>query len=97
MTETREMEEERDRLQINAWLEQHSHGDATKRAEMARRLSGHLPTPNALVYWSEADAAAMKAAFLARFDDPLPPSESLSAVAMIGYRRALRDLKEPSP
>jgi hypothetical protein len=44
------------------------------------------------VHFSWADDLAAKAAFIRRFDEDLPRSETLMAVAMIGYRMALRDL-----
>lgn len=34
----------------------------------------------------------MRAAFIRRFDEDLPRTETLMAVAHIGYRMALRDL-----
>jgi hypothetical protein len=35
----------------------------------------------------------MRAAFIGRFDEDMPRTETLMAVAHIGYRMALRDLR----
>jgi hypothetical protein len=41
--------------------------------------------------------AAIKAAHIRRFDEDLPRTETLMAVAMIGYRIALRDGEAGTP
>lgn len=61
------------------------------RSEIARGYSTHLPEPNDTVYVSNEDLNAMRAAFIRRFDERLPRTETLMAVANIGYRMALRD------
>jgi hypothetical protein len=61
------------------------------RSEIARRYSSHLPEAGQ-VYFTEEDDMAVKAAFIRRFDEDLPRTETLMAVAHIGYRMALRDL-----
>lgn len=63
-----------------------------QRSDIAERMSYHLPRPEKAVHWSDEDVDAMKAAFIKRFDEDLPRTETLFAVAMIGYRIALRDL-----
>lgn len=40
--------------------------------------------------WTEKDTADMQRAFVRRFGGPLPRTESLYAVAAVGYRKALR-------
>ena len=44
------------------------------------------------VVFSDEDVAALRAAFLLRFDEPLPRTETLFAVASVGYRLAIRDM-----
>jgi hypothetical protein len=63
--------------------------DAGERREIARRYSAHLPPMPGGLLWSESDLDAMKAAFIKRFDENLPSTETLMAVAAIGYRIAL--------
>lgn len=41
---------------------------------------------------SDEDLIAMKGAFIERFNEDLPRTETLMGVANIGYRMALRDL-----
>ena len=63
------------------------------RTVIASACAAHLPpSPSHTV--SDRDIEAMKAAFIRRFDEDLPRTETLMAVALIGYRMALRDLKE---
>lgn len=64
-----------------------------ERHGIARQYSEHLPTCG-VISVSDEDAMAMKAAFIARFDEDLPRTETLFKVAAIGYRMALRDLAE---
>lgn len=67
-----------------------------ERHAIAREKSRHLPDPNAwkTTHWSDDDLEAMRAAFAARFDEPIPRTESLMMVAAIGYRIAMQDLQE---
>lgn len=45
--------------------------------------------------WTEEEAAEMKERFQRRFGEPLPRTESLFAVAAVGYRKGLNT--RPSP
>ena len=64
----------------------------SERHEIARKYASHLPEAPPVVM-SDQDIAAMRAAFIARFDEGLPRTETLMKVAMIGYRKALDDLQ----
>jgi len=57
-------------------------------------MSAHLPKPDAfkVIHFSEDDMRALKAAFIKRFDEELPRTETMMCVASIGYRMALRDM-----
>lgn len=66
-----------------------SEGD---RSRFAKEMTAYLPKPDGAVHISEDDIKAMKAAFMKRFDEQLPRTETLFAVATVGYRMALRDL-----
>lgn len=76
------------------WAERRAQRSESQRAEISRKASAHLPE----LLWarsvSDADLGAMKAAFIRRFDEDLPATETLMAVAMIGYRMALRDMEQ---
>jgi hypothetical protein len=65
-----------------------------ERWDIADAAAAHLPEipPGNCIYWSEADVAAMRAAFAKRFNENQPRTETLFAVAVIGYRAALRDM-----
>jgi len=64
-----------------------------QRAALAETASSHLPKrPAPIASASEKDIEALKAAFKKRFDEDLPRTETLLAVASVGYRMALRDL-----
>jgi len=65
--------------------------DEGERAMLADQLAAHLPEPPAPVFVSNDDMRAMKAAYIRRFNEDLPRTETLMAVAHIGYRMALRD------
>lgn len=76
---------------LSAWSEQRPRRDEAQRHEYAKQLSAHLPQkPETSV--SDQDLDAMRAAFIARFDEDLPRTESLMWVAAIGYRMAIRDM-----
>ena len=80
---------------ISPWPEQRPPRTEAERSQFAREQSAHLPTPTGdgtLI--SDEDLAAMKAAFAKRFNEQLPRTETLMAVAHIGYRMALRDAPE---
>jgi hypothetical protein len=76
---------------LSAWSERRPRRDETARALLANRMAAHLPQPAGTVRVSDADLDAMRAAFIRRFDEDLPRTETLMAVAHIGYRMALRD------
>lgn len=80
--------------QLSPWPEQRPQRSEGDRARFAEEMSAHLPKPDAskIVHFSEEDIRAMRAAFIKRFDEQLPRTETLFAVASIGYRIALRDL-----
>jgi hypothetical protein len=78
--------------QLSAWAERRPERTERERAEIADRQASHLPPPEQIVRVSDADIDAMRAAFIRRFDEDLPRTETLMAVANIGYRMALRDL-----
>lgn len=77
---------------ISPWPEQRPQRTEAERSAFAKKASEHLPKPvrDGTVI-SDNDLAAMKAAFAKRFNEPLPRTETLMAVAHIGYRMALRD------
>lgn len=66
-----------------------------ERTATADAASAHLPVipENLCLFWSDADVAAMRAAFRKRFNEDVPRTETLFAVAAIGYRASLRDLQ----
>lgn len=78
--------------ELSAWAERRPPRTEKERAEIAGRYAEHLPQAPAHRVISEADINAMKAAFIRRFDEDLPRTETLFAVAGVGYRMALRDL-----
>lgn len=81
--------------ELSAWSERRPQRTESQRAEIAKQYSSHLPEMRAGGVWSDADLNAMRAAFIRRFDEDLPRTETLMAVAAIGYRLALRDLATP--
>lgn len=76
--------------ELNAWAERRPSRSEGDRAKIAISYSAHLPEVLGVLV-SDADLDAMKAAFIRRFDEDLPRTETLMAVAMIGYRMAIRD------
>lgn len=76
---------------ISAWAERRSPRNEGERSAIADQLAQHLPKLVSPVSVSDQDLDAMKAAFIRRFDEDLPRTETLMAVAVIGYRMALRD------
>lgn len=77
---------------ISPWPEQRPQRTERERREFSDKCSAHLPKPTADgTVIADEDLAAMKAAFAKRFNEPLPRTETLMAVAHIGYRMALRD------
>ncbi len=79
---------------LSPWPEQRPKRTASERHAYAERQSAHLPAIPPRGFWSDEDIAAMKAAFATRFDEQLPRTETLFAVAAIGYRIALRDMEK---
>ncbi len=82
--------------ELSTWSERRPQRTESDRAKIADKASSHLPLPNRTVMMGDDDLRAMRAAFIRRFDEDLPRTETLMAVAMIGYRIALRDLG-PNP
>lgn len=74
-----------------AWAERRQPASEEERARAAQAAASHLPAPTVIVRVRDEDLNAMKAAFVSRFDEDLPRTETLYAVAMVGYRMALRD------
>lgn len=80
---------------LSPWPEQRPPRTEAERSRFAEEQSAYLPKPagdGTLI--SDQDLAAMKAAFAKRFNEQLPRTETLMAVAHIGYRMALRDMPE---
>lgn len=77
---------------LSAWSERRPNMSEAERAELAERLSAHLPPLPFGQYWPDADFDAIKAAYIKRFNEDLPRTETLMAIAAIGYRIALRDM-----
>lgn len=77
--------------ELSAWSERRPERSEHARHLVADRYASHLPS-KAIGSISDRDLNAMKAAFIRRFDEDLPRTETLMAVAAIGYRMALRDL-----
>lgn len=77
---------------LSTWNERRPARTEKQRGEIADFYARHLPalTPGGFI--SDEDIQAMRAAFIRRFDEDLPRTETLFAVAMIGYRMALRDM-----
>lgn len=78
--------------ELSVWAERRPQRSESDRSAIAQRYSSHLPTSGQIVHVSDNDLNAMRAAFIRRFDEDLPRTETLMAVAHIGYRMALRDL-----
>ena len=78
---------------LSAYAERRPKRTADERTAIARQYAAHLPMGPARTV-SDADLDAMRAAFISRFDEDLPRTETLMAVAAIGYRMALRDMKD---
>ena len=77
---------------ISAWPERRPKLSESKRSETAEYFAGHLPKAERGRAIDDADLNAMRAAFIRRFGEQLPRTETLMAVANVGYRMALRDL-----
>jgi len=76
---------------ISTWAERRPVRTEAERAAIASSYAAHLPEVREAVTISDQDLDALKAAFIRRFDEDLPRTETLMAVALIGYRMALRD------
>lgn len=77
---------------LSSWAERRPSRTEAERVQIARDYASHLPIVPGGAAWEDADIDAMKAAFIARFDEDLPRKETLMFVASIGYRAAIRDL-----
>jgi hypothetical protein len=77
--------------ELSAWSERRHRATEQQRHENLKRYAAHLPHAPFGRFVSNEDLNAMKAAFIWRFDEDLPRTETLMAVANIGYRMALRD------
>lgn len=77
--------------ELAVWAERRPQRSESERSQIANRYASHLPLATSPVNVSDADLSAMRAAFIRRFDEDLPRTETLMAVAHIGYRMALRD------
>lgn len=80
---------------LTAWVERRPPATEAERSRAAELAATHLPAPDGIVRVRDEDLDAMKAAFIKRFDEDLPRTETLLSVAMIGYRMALRDRASP--
>lgn len=83
-----------DLASLSVWPERRPPRTEAERHEIAERFSAHLPDDRHVRVLCDGDILAMRAAFIKRFDEPLPRTETLFAVARIGYRMALRDAVE---
>jgi hypothetical protein len=79
--------------ELSAWSERRPERSESERKRIADHYASHLPTADVTLV-SDKDTKAMKAAFIKRFDEDLPRTETLCAVAKIGYRMAVRDLAQ---
>jgi hypothetical protein len=77
---------------ISDWPERRPQRTESERHEIAEKFAAHLPKHINKCVITERDINAMRAAFIARFDEQLPRTETLFKVASVGYRMALRDL-----
>ncbi len=78
--------------ELSTWAERRPPRTEHARHQISERYSAHLPETVSGRTISDRDLNAMKAAFIKRFDEDLPRTETLMAVANIGYRMALRDM-----
>lgn len=76
---------------LSAWPERRPERTAHERAADAAYYARHLPEVGHPVSVADDDLDAMRAAFVRRFGEQLPRTETLMAVAHVGYRMALRD------
>lgn len=76
---------------LSPWPEKRAPRTEQERHDFSEEQSAHLPKAGDAVHVSDDDLAAMKAAHAKRFNEELPRTETLMAVAHIGYRMALRD------
>jgi hypothetical protein len=85
-----------DMAAISAWPERRPPRTESERHAIAEAFAAHLPKAVSGRAISEEDIYAMRAAFITRFDEQLPRTETLMAVANVGYRMALRDVRTPA-
>jgi hypothetical protein len=76
---------------LSAWPESRPKRNESERAADAAYFARHLPEVWHSVLVENVDLDAMRAAFIRRFGEQLPRTETLMAVAHIGYRMAIRD------
>ena len=81
--------------ELSTYAERRPERSAHDRATIATRYAEHLPETSEPISVKDNDILAMRAAFICHFDENLPRTETLMAVAAIGYRMALRDLNNP--
>lgn len=82
--------------ELAAYPENRPERTASERQRIAEREAAHLPEADGSSV-SDQDIRALKAAFISRFDEPLPRTETLFAVARIGRRMAKRDSEQANP
>lgn len=80
------------RRSLSPWSERREYKSESERHKFAKIASAHLPETPEPVHFSEDDIAALDAAFVKRFNEDIPRTETLMAVAHVGYRMALRDM-----
>ena len=76
---------------LSAWPERRPERTESERVAIAEQYAAHLPKCRSSVSVDSRDLDAIRAAFIRRFDETLPRTETLMAVAHVGYRMALRD------
>lgn len=76
---------------LSAWAERRPDRSEGERRGYADALAAHLPKPP---FWSDEDMNAIMAAFIVRFNEDLPRTETLMATTYVGYCMALRDMRE---
>lgn len=78
---------------LSAWQERRGMRSESDRRIIAERASAHLPQVSPITI-SDEDIAALKAAFIRRFDEDAPRTETLFAVMQIGRRIEAREREQ---
>lgn len=78
------------RPELSTWADERPARTETDRHRIADEHASHLPQGCTAVL-SDQDIDAMKAAHIRRFDEDLPRTETLFAVAHVGRRMGVRD------